>query len=797
MDDSRPAPRTGRRRARYLRLRMSIGRHPADLARLTVAAGVVVACLFAARAPGVNPVEQSIFTELQRLPRGADRLLQVLTWAGWWPGIVLAAAAAAYLGRARLALTLAWAGAIAWPLTLLMHALIGHRTVPAELIADATHQMAASFFDFPSTHVAIVAALATAAGPYLIRTMRAACWVLVVAVAVADVVLGYHLPLGVFGGGFLGWGTGTLLHLTLGAPGRRTTDRAVRSALTQAGLGPVTVTPARRRWRGPLTYDITDTAGDLLQMKVVRRLHRLAGPGYRVRRMLASVETGQDARLSTPRHEVEHEAYVTLLAERAGVGTLPVLLAGEIDYGPPFLIRRVVPGRLLSEMPADEVDDALLARLWQDAAALGAVRIAHHDLRAENILVDTDGRPRIVDFTFSRVGSPAGQTAQDAAELLVSVASVVGIHRAVTSAARALPADTLREALPHLQTLALHHRFRRQIAREVSLSALREALAHATESPVPSFHSPVRPTTLALLIAGGLAVYLLLPELSSIGEVRAAVLRADWGFLLLAVAAGLGAVLVSALTILGACVEPLPVGRTIAVQVAAAFTGRTTAGALGFYGINMSFLERQGLRRSHAVGVLVLNRAATFVVAGLLTVVGVLIIGNAVPVGTVHVGWQWWVAAAGVAAVLAGVLVSRVGRVRLLRPGLGLAREMWHSMIPVLRNPWRFGQLLVGEVGFLLLSAGGLAATLAAFTPHFDVLAVLAVFVVGSTLGQLVPTPGGLGAVEGALIGGLTALGIGPADAIAAALVNRALTFWLPVLPGVAAFRVLQHRGVV
>lgn len=776
---------------------MSIGRHPADVMRMVVAAGVVIACLFAARAPGVNPVEQSIFTELQRLPLGADRYLQVVTWIGWWPGIVLAAGSAVYLGRARMSVALAWSGAIAWVLTLIMHTLIGHRVVSAALLAEATHGLAVGYFDFPSTHVAIAAALATAAGPYLTRTVRGVGWVLTIAVAVADVVLGYNLPLDVFAGGFLGWGTGTLLHLVLGAPGRGTSDRAVMLALQQAGLDPATVTPLRRRLRGPLQYDVIDTAGDVLRMKVVRRLHRLAGPGYQARRALASVETEHDARLSTPRHEVEHEAYVTLLAERAGVGTVPVLLAGEIEQGPPFLIRRKVQGRLLSEMLPNEVDDALLARLWKDAAALGAVRIAHHDLRAENILVDTAGRPRIVDFTFSRVGGPAGQTAQDAAELLVSVASVVGIHRAVTSAAQALPADTLRDALPHLQTLALHHRFRRQFAREVSLSALREALADALGCPVPSFHSPVRPTTLALLIAGGLAVYLLLPELSSIGEVRAAVMRADWGYLLLAVAAGMGAVVISALTILGACTEPLPVGRTIGVQVAAAFTGRTTAGALGFYGINMSFLERHGLRRSHAVGVLVLNRVVTFVVAGVMTVIGVLIIGNAVPVGTVNIGWQWWVAAAGVAAVLAGVLASRFGRLRLLRPGLRIARDMWHTMVPVLRNPWRFGQLLVGEVGFLVLSAGGLAATLAAFTPHFPVLAVLAVFVVGSTLGQLLPTPGGLGAVEGALIAGLTALGIGPADAIAAALVNRALTFWLPVLPGVAAFRILQHRGVV
>jgi undecaprenyl-diphosphatase len=131
------------------------------------------------------------------------------------------------------------------------------------------------------------------------------------------------------------------------------------------------------------------------------------------------------------------------------------------------------------------------------------------------------------------------------------------------------------------------------------------------------------------------------------------------------------------------------------------------------------------------------------------------------------------------------------------RPVVNGARETIRELLPVLRHPVKTAELLGGGVVFLVLSAYGLVATLTAFGAEFSVLPVMAVFVVGSTLGQLLPTPGGLGAVEGALIAGLTAVGIQPADAIAAALTARVLTFWLPVLPGVITFRVLQHRGVV
>ena len=46
------------------------------------------------------------------------------------------------------------------------------------------------------------------------------------------------------------------------------------------------------------------------------------------------------------------------------------------------------------------------------------------------------------------------------------------------------------------------------------------------------------------------------------------------------------------------------------------------------------------------------------------------------------------------------------------------------------------------------------------------------------------PTPGGLGAIEAALVAGLTGVGMDPAIAVAAVLSYRLATYWLPILPG-------------
>jgi glycosyltransferase 2 family protein len=143
------------------------------------------------------------------------------------------------------------------------------------------------------------------------------------------------------------------------------------------------------------------------------------------------------------------------------------------------------------------------------------------------------------------------------------------------------------------------------------------------------------------------------------------------------------------------------------------------------------------------------------------------------------------------------VLVSPFGRRRVWRPLAASTRELGSELLPVLRRPLRSAQLFGGAVAFLALSAYGLAATLSAFGADYPLLPVLAVYVVGSTLGQIAPTPGGLGAVEAALVAGLTAVGVGSTVAVAAVLASRLLSFWLPVLPGLVAFRVLQRRGVV
>jgi uncharacterized membrane protein YbhN (UPF0104 family) len=74
--------------------------------------------------------------------------------------------------------------------------------------------------------------------------------------------------------------------------------------------------------------------------------------------------------------------------------------------------------------------------------------------------------------------------------------------------------------------------------------------------------------------------------------------------------------------------------------------------------------------------------------------------------------------------------------------------------------------------------------------PPFTV--ILMSYFVGM-VGNLLPLPGGLGGVEGGMIGAFAAFGVNLDEAVLAVLSYRAISFWLPTLPGAIAYFQLRR----
>ena len=100
---------------------------------------------------------------------------------------------------------------------------------------------------------------------------------------------------------------------------------------------------------------------------------------------------------------------------------------------------------------------------------------------------------------------------------------------------------------------------------------------------------------------------------------------------------------------------------------------------------------------------------------------------------------------------------------------------------------------LLGAILYWAFQIGVLWAAFRAFGEAPPLAVLIQAFFVGM-LGNLLPIPGGVGGVEGGMIGAFAAFGVEPGLAVVAVLVFRAFTFWLPLLPGVIAFFRLRAR---
>jgi uncharacterized membrane protein YbhN (UPF0104 family) len=106
------------------------------------------------------------------------------------------------------------------------------------------------------------------------------------------------------------------------------------------------------------------------------------------------------------------------------------------------------------------------------------------------------------------------------------------------------------------------------------------------------------------------------------------------------------------------------------------------------------------------------------------------------------------------------------------------------------RHDWR----LLGAVGYCLFDALVLYVSLRAFGPAPTLWVVAMAYLVG-LMGNSIPIPAGLVAVEGGLIGMLVLFGVRPVkEVVAAVVIYRAISLWVPALIGSAAFFGMRHE---
>lgn len=248
-------------------------------------------------------------------------------------------------------------------------------------------------------------------------------------------------------------------------------------------------------------------------------------------------------------------------------------------------------------------------------------------------------------------------------------------------------------------------------------------------------------------------------------------------------------VVCSTLALQGSRPRPLPTRAAVPAVLATTAANAVTPAGIGGSLLVLRVHRQSGLCPEQA-GAAVALRTAFAGLASLLTaVVAVTLVGA----GSLPSPRTGLLAVAALALLVAGGACVPAWRRRVL----SVVRRTAGALGDVLRRPRCLASLLVGCLGVSIAQVITLQGALAAVGHRLPWPEVLATLVGSAAARSAVPSPGGVGPIEAALVGSLTALGLGFGAASAAVAIYRTAGHWLPVVAGVVSLGALRRRHLL
>ena len=655
---------------------------------------------------------------------------------------------------------------------------------------------------FPSgTFLAAVAAGLVVIGSVLSRGWRRLSLGVLLVGALARTVTAVAAPLNVLAGLSLGAAIGSLALVVLGAPRHRASRTDVLAGMTGSGFPATQVKTLPVEATHSRTFEADTDDGRRGFVKLFGTDERDADLLVRAWKRLR-VRGLDDERpgWSTAR-KVEHEALAGLLAGQHGVPVAGVLAQGSTDAGDGLLVLQPLDGVTLDRLPVDLLTDELLDELWRTLAKLHEQRISHQWLTAHHVLVDPDGRVHLLDFHWAVVNAADDHLATDVAQLAVTLAAIVGAERAVSTAARVIPVDRLAQALPLVQPLVFPDDLRAVVdAHDGILQEVRDQLQAVAQVERYELRPLERLTTGRLFgLVGGIVLgYCVLTFSSSVGEIGDALRDVSWGFLPALVVLAFVPYLTGAVSLLGVSPKSLPIVEVTELMLGQSFLNKFTPANAAGMALRVRYLQKEGIDVVQAgAGV-----GLTSVANGIVQAVALVAFGFWARSAT-DVGFQ--IPEASMIALVIVVLLIAAGVVwltpwgrRMFAPRLGVA---WSSVMDLLASiahqPSKSVQLFGGALAGKIASIAAFILTCEAFGIGLAYSRLGFLYLTATTVASAAPTPGGLGAVEAALLAALTGAGVPSATAMSVVIVFRLVTYWLPVLPGWIALTRMRRRQLV
>jgi uncharacterized membrane protein YbhN (UPF0104 family)/tRNA A-37 threonylcarbamoyl transferase component Bud32 len=774
----------------------SVRRRPSDALHLAIASIAVAACYVAT--DGFAPRDDSLFRWLRDLPGWLDAIGTTVFVACTIGAVVVVIGALLLTRNFRLATTLvalaAATGVLAWVLADAIH--LDH-------VRRAAGGTLGQRFTESPVWLAVAVAVLLAVAPYLVRPARRSVW-LVTGLAVAGAVLGAIGPMpAVVGALGLGWAMSAVFSLVVGTPKATPTKGSVRRALAELGVGLVDLELADAQGWGETRFVAQAPDGAPASVIVIGRDATDARLFSKLWRRAMYREAGP--RVSASRSsQLEHRAYLLLMAAKAGVPVPEVVIAATA--GPEEIAVLVLldpPGEPFSLLEPDDIDDQLLDDAWTQLGRLHDARIAHGMIGPENLVRTTGKTTAFVDLSRGTAGAPAERCTRDRVDLLVTTAALVGDERALRAASAALGDEGVADLLPFLEPAALSPGARRSLHdRKRQLKDLREAGAAWTGVEVPQLTQLRRISASSVVMAAAtfIGFYLIVAQFSGV-DLWTSLQDAQVGWVLVAFAISFTPNFFGTITVQGTVAQPLPFGPLLAEQFANNFTG-LIGGTVANTALVIRFFQKQGLAVAVAASSGVMNSLANGLVEVVLIVSALVFTDFSFSSASMGGGSSdietyllIGIVAVGVAVTVL-VLAPRLRATlrRIVGPQVEAAKANLRGILSDPRKAVRiFGGQLCSQIAYALV----IDAALHAYGSSLPLGPIIIINSLASLLGGMAPIPGGLGVIEAGLIAGMTAAGVDQSTAVAATFTARMCTAYLPPIWGWFALGWLRRNDYV
>ena len=594
----------------------------------------------------------------------------------------------------------------------------------------------------------------------------------------------------------LGWAIGLAVRYSFGTPINRASVEKLVEALNSGGLIVDQIELSLETSEGRIFRAVLKTGA---QINVWVFDWELQGSG-----VLGSwwrglnVKTSGDFRGMSIRRRVERTALLTYAISATGVRVPEVELVREIEPDSIFIALENLSGSSFAEINSRKIQitASQIEKFLTDVKTMHDADIAHRSLAAENIYVTQSGDIAITGVHSGTVAATELQQRVDLAEALVTAARSSSVSVTVEIAKKLFTTKELVRNIPAIQSIAMSRKTRQYLKNNKELlKDLRKSLGALAPSAdiQPISFQRINWRNILLASVSVIALYVLVPQFSQI-DIADLVQTAQWNWAGIALAGSVFTYFASTSLLLAFITTKINWFKTLQAQLAASFATLVTPPTLGSVAVNIRFLNKSGVPGPAAATAVGVSQVVIFFIHIILLVIFGVIAGTQTdfsfrpPRFTLVIV----VIVFAIVIIMFSIAAFRNWLINKARP---LIDQIGPTLAIIVQQPQRLLSSIASSLVLNFSYIISFYAALIAFGSDISIATAAFVYLAGATIGQAAPTPGGIGAVEAALVAGLTASGVPSGTALSGVLLYRVVTFWLPVLPGWYAFVNLQRKN--